>query len=350
MQDCWKRQHPPIWEERGIELPECDKPGRPHHHPRTTRSTSRRSGRPSSARTRRTHVGDVQGRSSLPASGTSHGRPQRRRRRRRLGPGQRRCRGAGRTSRSLQAREVHPQVLQARRPPCGRSWASTAARPRRRRCSSTRTRNVIAKVYQLSKGNPIEDTKDLIADLRRAGRGQGATLEILGVGTTGYAKDILKDVLRPMRRSWRRWRTARARCTSIDNVGRGLRRRRPGHQDHHPEERQGQGLQAQHAVLGGQRLLPAGHRAGLRLRRAEYADIAFKAESMPMFGYGCAVFMQSDIVDFQRQGWAPERDHGGPGQRAAQEHLAVRQPDPQPGQARHAVSSCRAAPSATWPR
>src|SRR5437773_8100917 len=27
---------------------------------------------------------------------------------------------------------------------------------------------------------------------------------------------------------------------------------------------------------------------------------------MPMFGYGCAVFMQSDIVNFQRQGWAPE--------------------------------------------
>ena len=25
-----------------------------------------------------------------------------------------------------------------------------------------------------------------------------------------------------------------------------------------------------------------------------------------MFGYGCAVFMQSDIVNFQRQGWAPE--------------------------------------------
>ncbi len=29
-------------------------------------------------------------------------------------------------------------------------------------------------------------------------------------------------------------------------------------------------------------------------------------KAMPMFGYGCAVFMQSDIVDFQRQGWKPE--------------------------------------------
>jgi predicted nucleotide-binding protein (sugar kinase/HSP70/actin superfamily) len=34
-----------------------------------------------------------------------------------------------------------------------------------------------------------------------------------------------------------------------------------------------------------------------------FADTAFSAEQMPTFGYGCAVFMQSDIVDFQRQGW-----------------------------------------------
>jgi predicted nucleotide-binding protein (sugar kinase/HSP70/actin superfamily) len=27
---------------------------------------------------------------------------------------------------------------------------------------------------------------------------------------------------------------------------------------------------------------------------------------MPIFGYGCAVFMQSDIVNFQRQGWSPD--------------------------------------------
>jgi predicted nucleotide-binding protein (sugar kinase/HSP70/actin superfamily) len=38
----------------------------------------------------------------------------------------------------------------------------------------------------------------------------------------------------------------------------------------------------------------------------EYADIAFSANTMPIFGYGCAVFMQSDIVNFQRQGWRGE--------------------------------------------
>ena len=38
----------------------------------------------------------------------------------------------------------------------------------------------------------------------------------------------------------------------------------------------------------------------------EFADIAFSAKWMPSFGYGCAVFMQSDIVNFQRQGWRSE--------------------------------------------
>ena len=43
----------------------------------------------------------------------------------------------------------------------------------------------------------------------------------------------------------------------------------------------------------------------------QYADLAFSAKAMPMFGYGCAVFMQSDIVDFQRQGWKPEEIMAG---------------------------------------
>ncbi|HRX86800.1 MAG TPA: BadF/BadG/BcrA/BcrD ATPase family protein, partial [Phycisphaerae bacterium] len=56
-------------------------------------------------------------------------------------------------------------------------------------------RNVIAKAYQLSKGNPIEDTMEILAKVEEQVLEQGASLKILGVGTTGYAKDILKDVL-----------------------------------------------------------------------------------------------------------------------------------------------------------
>jgi len=43
----------------------------------------------------------------------------------------------------------------------------------------------------------------------------------------------------------------------------------------------------------------------------QYADKAFSADRFPEFGYGCAVFMQSDIVDFQRQGWQAEEIMAG---------------------------------------
>src|SRR5207244_790737 len=45
---------------------------------------------------------------------------------------------------------------------------------------------------------------------------------------------------------------------------------------------------------------------GFGLSVEQYADLAFSAQAMPVFGYGCAVFMQSDIVNFQRQGWRAE--------------------------------------------
>jgi predicted nucleotide-binding protein (sugar kinase/HSP70/actin superfamily) len=45
---------------------------------------------------------------------------------------------------------------------------------------------------------------------------------------------------------------------------------------------------------------------GFGLKVEDYADMAFSAQAMPVFGYGCAVFMQSDIVNFQRQGWRAE--------------------------------------------
>jgi predicted nucleotide-binding protein (sugar kinase/HSP70/actin superfamily) len=50
---------------------------------------------------------------------------------------------------------------------------------------------------------------------------------------------------------------------------------------------------------------------GFNVPVEQYADTAFGANGFPQFGYGCAVFMQSDIVDFQRQGWKPEEIMAG---------------------------------------
>ena len=38
----------------------------------------------------------------------------------------------------------------------------------------------------------------------------------------------------------------------------------------------------------------------------EYAENAFKAELAPKFSYGCAVFLDSDRVNFQKEGYAKE--------------------------------------------
>jgi activator of 2-hydroxyglutaryl-CoA dehydratase len=48
------------------------------------------------------------------------------------------------------------------------------------------------KAYQLSNGNPIQDTIEMFENLRGQVEAQKAKLEVLGVATTGYAKDILK--------------------------------------------------------------------------------------------------------------------------------------------------------------
>src|SRR5215469_16216554 len=54
---------------------------------------------------------------------------------------------------------------------------------------------ILCKSYQLSNGNPIQDTIEMFESLRGQVETQGAKMEVLGVATTGYAKDILKDVL-----------------------------------------------------------------------------------------------------------------------------------------------------------
>jgi predicted CoA-substrate-specific enzyme activase len=165
-------------------------------------------------------------------------------------------------------------------------------------------KQVIATSYRLSKGNPIEDTMDVIDDLHQSMLQRGATVEILGVATTGYAKDVLKDVLR----------ADVALVETVAHTEAGLH--------FYPDTdvivdvggqdiklivlKNGQvkdfKLNTQCSAGNGYFLQSTAQTFGYSV--SEFAEIAFSAQSMPSFGYGCAVFMQSDIVDFQRQGWA----------------------------------------------
>jgi predicted CoA-substrate-specific enzyme activase len=172
-------------------------------------------------------------------------------------------------------------------------------------------KQILAKTYQLSKGNPIQDTIDMFTKLREQVESQGASLAVLGVGTTGYAKDILKDILAAdvaLVETVAHTQSALHFYDDVDvicDVG-------------------GQDIKI--IILNDGRVVDfklntqcsAGNGyflqstcEGLGFKVEEYADIAFKATSFPQFGYGCAVFMQSDIVDFQRQGWAAEEIMAG---------------------------------------
>ncbi len=165
---------------------------------------------------------------------------------------------------------------------------------------------ILCKAYQLSNGNPIQDTIEMFDKLREQVESPGASLEVLGVGTTGYAKDILKDVLK-------------ADVALVETVAHTESALKFYDDPHVIVDVGGQDiklivlkdgrvkdfkLNTQCSAGNGYFLQSTAEGFGMKVE--EFADIAFSAKSMPSFGYGCAVFMQSDIVNFQRQGWRSE--------------------------------------------
>ncbi|MBI4462986.1 MAG: CoA activase [Acidobacteria bacterium] len=174
-----------------------------------------------------------------------------------------------------------------------------------------KNRTVLVKAYQLSKGNPIEDTMEMFAAVRKQVEDQGATLKILGVGCTGYAKDILKDAIG-------------ADCAIVETVA-----HTQAALAFYPQAdvicdvggqdikiiilRDGRvkdfKLNTQCSAGNGYFLQSTAEGFGIAVE--QFADTAFSAKTFPQFGYGCAVFMQSDIVDFQRQGWKAEEIMAG---------------------------------------
>jgi predicted CoA-substrate-specific enzyme activase len=177
--------------------------------------------------------------------------------------------------------------------------------------SKDHKRRILAKTYQLSKGNPIEDTVEVLQKLDRQVRDQGVDLKILGVGTTGYAKDILKDVIGADAALVETVAHTEAGLHFYDNVdvicdvgGQDikiiiLKNGRVKDFKLNTQCSAGNGYFLQSTAQG------------FNVPVEQYADTAFGATGFPSFGYGCAVFMQSDIVDFQRQGWKPEEIMAG---------------------------------------
>ncbi len=164
---------------------------------------------------------------------------------------------------------------------------------------------VLATAYGLSKGNPIEDTQNRVDELRRCVEEQGAQLEVLGVGTTGYAKDILRELLccdTAVVETVAHTRSALHFYGDVDvicDVG-GQDIKLIFLKEGVVKEFK---LNTQCSAGNGYFLQSSCKSFGIDIN--DYAGEAFKARSYPEFSYGCAVFMQAEIVDFQRQGWEP---------------------------------------------
>jgi predicted CoA-substrate-specific enzyme activase len=166
---------------------------------------------------------------------------------------------------------------------------------------------ILCKAYQLSKGNPIQDTKELLSQLRAyVETDQKAKLEIMGFGATGYAADVLQECVR-------------ADVNIVETVAHMLSAVHFFGDVDVICDIGGQDIKVlfmKNGDIGNFRLsnsCSAGN--GMLLQATadsfgvpvtQFADVAFKAELAPKFSYGCAVFLDTDRVNFQKEGFSKE--------------------------------------------
>jgi activator of 2-hydroxyglutaryl-CoA dehydratase/predicted nucleotide-binding protein (sugar kinase/HSP70/actin superfamily) len=166
--------------------------------------------------------------------------------------------------------------------------------------------HVLAKEYQLSQGNPIADTKQLLARVKALVHDQGATLEVMGFGATGYAADVLEESLRA---DVNIVETVAHMAAAVKYFGDVDVICDIGGQDikvlfmAYGEIRNFR-LSNQCSAGNGMLLQSMADQFGIPV--TDYADVAFRASLTPKFSYGCAVFLDADRVNFQKEGYGKE--------------------------------------------
>jgi activator of 2-hydroxyglutaryl-CoA dehydratase/predicted nucleotide-binding protein (sugar kinase/HSP70/actin superfamily) len=166
--------------------------------------------------------------------------------------------------------------------------------------------NILKKVYTLSKGNPIQDMKDMFKDMRTWATDQGATLEVTGFGVTGYAGDVLE-------------RSLGADANIVETVAHMMSAKRwfpsvdvicdIGGQDIKVMFMQNgdvKNFRLSNSCSAGNGMLLQAMADQFGIPVKQYAEVAFEARLAPKFSYGCAVFLDSDRVNFQKEGYAKE--------------------------------------------
>ncbi|MBI3865842.1 MAG: CoA activase [Planctomycetia bacterium] len=163
---------------------------------------------------------------------------------------------------------------------------------------------VLFKAYRLSQGNPLQDMKDLLADLKRQVESQGARLEVIGFGATGYAGDIVEESVRSDVNIVETVAHMKSAVHFFDDVdvicdigGQDIKVLFLAGGDIRDFR-----LSNQCSAGNGMLLQAMADQFGVPIEN--YAETAFRARQSPDFSYGCAVFLDGDRVNFQKEGYS----------------------------------------------
>jgi activator of 2-hydroxyglutaryl-CoA dehydratase/predicted nucleotide-binding protein (sugar kinase/HSP70/actin superfamily) len=166
---------------------------------------------------------------------------------------------------------------------------------------------ILAKAYQLSKGNPIQDTKELLAKLRDAVEVDGgAKLEVMGFGATGYAADVLEQCVQS---DVNVVETVAHMMSSVHFFGDVDVICDIGGQDIKVlfmKNGDIANFRLSNSCSAGNGMLLQATADSFGVPVTQFADVAFQAELAPKFSYGCAVFLDTDRVNFQKEGFSKE--------------------------------------------
>jgi predicted CoA-substrate-specific enzyme activase len=170
--------------------------------------------------------------------------------------------------------------------------------------------NLLFKTYTLSMGNPIEDFLKLIKEIKDYNKDN--LLEIAGFGVTGYGADVLDSALKADANIIETIAHLKSAKEYVDenidiicDVGgqdikvlfleNGILKNFK--------------LSNQCSAGNGALLQSMAKQSGIELE--DFAKYAFRAKRAPTFNYGCAVFLDTDRVNFQKEGYTQEELFAG---------------------------------------
>ncbi len=169
---------------------------------------------------------------------------------------------------------------------------------------------LLLKVYQLSKGNPIVDTLELLEKIQA--QDPNGFYDVRGLGVTGYAADVLEGALNAdanIIETIAHMKSAQKAFGESINVICDI-----GGQDIKVlfmENGMMKNFRLSNQCSAGNGTLLQSMAKQFGVAIEDFAEVAFTAKQAPMFNYGCAVFLDTDRVNFQKEGYTKEELFAG---------------------------------------